>query len=90
MKTVKSILIIAAVIAASLVATSVSVKALPPCVGRTCDAAFQRCAAYRQSHGISPSVLTCENSLAACRNTGVWHGKFMPPGLEGGCTVEGR
>jgi hypothetical protein len=90
MKTVKSILIIAAVIAASLVATSVSVKALPPCVGRTCDAAFQRCIAYRERLGISPLVLTCENSVAACRQTGEWHGKFMPPGLEGGCTVGSR
>jgi hypothetical protein len=83
-------LTLAALIAVSLIATAAPVNALPQCIGRTCGEALQRCQNYRQRHNISPSALKCEQSAATCNRTGIWRGNHMPPGLEGGCKVDGN
>jgi hypothetical protein len=84
----KSILILAAIIAASCISTSIPTpaEALPPCRASTCSGAQQNCTNYRQEHGISTSALPCENYGARCMATGVFPGNKYSP-FPNGCTA---
>ena len=64
------------VAAAVLYGPAASAQTMPTCRSGSCDQSLANCLEYRNRTGLPRAELPCEQSLAVCRSTGVWRGKY--------------
>ena len=63
--------------AAVLYGLDASAQTIPTCTRTSnCEQAVANCLEYRNRTGLPRAELPCEQSLAVCRSTGVWRGKY--------------